>query len=77
MLQNIQMGGWFRFATGPTTRHLLQEAENLRNIQRMLGHSSSTTTEIYTYVLAVNNKTAKSPLDLFGNFDIIVEKPTH
>lgn len=50
--------------------HLLQEGVNLRIIQTMLGHSSSKTTEIYTHVLAVNNKTVKSPLDFLKNLDI-------
>jgi integrase/recombinase XerD len=43
--------------------HLLQEGMNLRYIQTLLGHSSSKTTEIYTRVVAINNKNIKSPLD--------------
>jgi site-specific recombinase XerD len=44
--------------------HLLQAGVNLRYIQCALGHSSSKTTEIYTRVININNKTLKSPLDL-------------
>ena len=43
--------------------HLLQNGVNLRNIQVMLGHSSSKTTEIYTHVLNISNKKIESPLD--------------
>ena len=43
--------------------HLLQNGVNLRNIQVMLGHSSSKTTEIYTHVLEISNKKIESPLD--------------
>ncbi|WP_439483673.1 tyrosine-type recombinase/integrase [Cyclobacterium plantarum] len=43
--------------------HLLQSGTNLRMIQVLLGHSRSTTTEIYSHILAVSNKNVVSPLD--------------
>lgn len=43
--------------------HLMQKGINIRYIQRALGHSSSKTTEVYTRVLSINNKTFTSPLD--------------
>lgn len=43
--------------------HLLEQGTDLRYIQKLLGHSSSTTTEIYTHVANNNLKNIKSPLD--------------
>ena len=43
--------------------HLMQQGVNIRYIQSALGHSSSKTTEVYTRVLGISNKTLKSPLD--------------
>lgn len=43
--------------------HLMQRGVNIRYIQSALGHSSTKTTEIYTRVLGISNKTLKSPLD--------------
>lgn len=47
--------------------HLMQRGTNLRFIQQALGHSSSKTTEIYTHVIAINNKNMQSPLDIILN----------
>ena len=43
--------------------HLMQQGVNIRYIQSALGHASSKTTEVYTRVLGISNKTLKSPLD--------------
>jgi len=43
--------------------HLMKRGVNIRYIQSALGHSSTKTTEVYTRVLGINNKTLKSPLD--------------
>ncbi|MBR9861474.1 tyrosine-type recombinase/integrase [bacterium] len=44
--------------------HLLETGVSLRHIQELLGHSSSTTTEIYTYVSRAQMKNIPSPYDL-------------
>ncbi|MCG2420468.1 site-specific integrase [Aequorivita sp. F47161] len=43
--------------------HLMRRGVNIRYIQSALGHSSTKTTEVYTRVLGISNKTLKSPLD--------------
>jgi site-specific recombinase XerD len=44
--------------------HMLEGGENLRNIQVLLGHESSKTTEIYTHVINVSNQKIRNPLDM-------------
>ena len=43
--------------------HLLENGTNLRYIQKLLGHNSSKTTEIYTHVSMTNLNEITSPLD--------------
>jgi integrase/recombinase XerD len=43
--------------------HMLEGGENLRNIQVLLGHENSKTTEKYTHVMNVSNQKIHNPLD--------------
>ncbi len=45
--------------------HLLEQGLDLRYIQQLLGHGSSKTTELYTYVSNKSLAKIKSPLDAF------------
>ena len=44
--------------------HLLENGENIRVLQTLLGHKDVKTTEIYTHVMQKNHEKIKSPLDL-------------
>jgi integrase/recombinase XerD len=43
--------------------HLLENGNELRYIQELLGHNSSKTTEIYTHVSTKSIQKIKSPFD--------------
>lgn len=43
--------------------HLLLKGVDIRSIQKRLGHSSVTTTEIYTHVVKAMQGQVRSPLD--------------
>jgi integrase/recombinase XerD len=63
-----QMAGIARNVTPHMLRHsfathLLEQGVDLRYIQQLLGHGSSVTTEIYTYVSNRALANIKSPLD--------------
>jgi len=47
--------------------HLLENGTNLRYIQKLLGHNSSKTTEIYTHVCETDLTKIISPLDSLAN----------
>ncbi|GMR16614.1 MAG: integron integrase [Gammaproteobacteria bacterium] len=49
--------------------HLLENGENIRVLQTLLGHKDVKTTEIYTHVMQKNHENIKSPLDDIDGFD--------
>ncbi len=64
-----QWAGIYNGATVHTLRHsfathLLENGTNLRYIQKLLGHNSSKTTEIYTHVSTTSLTNITSPLDI-------------
>jgi len=64
----VKMSGVNPFCTVHTLRHsyathLLEAGTSLRHIQVLLGHASSTTTEIYTHVSTSEKQGVISPLD--------------
>jgi len=46
--------------------HLLDNETNLRYIQKLLGHSSSDTTEIHTHVRTTNFTNITSPFEMLS-----------
>ena len=43
--------------------HLLEDNVDIRKIQKLLGHSTISTTELYTHISAMQLKKIKSPID--------------
>jgi len=48
--------------------HMLLQGCDLRTLQRLMGHSSLQTTEIYLHVIDAMSKRLTSPLDRLGDF---------
>ncbi len=44
--------------------HLLENGNNIRMVQKLMGHANVKTTEIYTHVMQDNLDNSKSPLDI-------------
>ena len=54
--------------------HLLDNGTNLRYIQKLLGHNSSKTTEIYTHVSTANLTNITSPFEMIGKLNTFGNK---
>jgi len=46
--------------------HLLEDGVDIRIIQKLLGHSSISTTELYTHISSIQLKKIESPIDNMG-----------
>jgi len=54
--------------------HLLDSGTNLRYIQKLLGHNSSKTTEIYTHVSSTNLINIESPFEKIGKLNTFTNR---
>lgn len=54
--------------------HLLDAGTNLRYIQKLLGHNSSKTTEIYTHVSSTNLINIESPFEKIGKLNTFTNR---
>lgn len=67
--QACRRAGIEKHATCHTLRHsfathLLENGQNIRMVQKLMGHADVKTTEIYTHVMQDSFDASKSPLDL-------------
>jgi integrase/recombinase XerD len=70
----LPLSSWVHNLRGSLATHLLEQGVYLRYIQTLLGHSSSKTPEIYTYVSKRSLENIKSPLDGFLGRNTLYDK---